>query len=503
MSETIELEPLGNISHVYMVGDSHCLKFADLTYRPVGTPYVFACQTEFIPSLFHNSLHLLKEGLKAAGFFDVNDEPCWLTIVPIDAFVKGRPVLSPAMVIFLGEADLQVIISQISGFDFELPDDPGYGIDFDSDPIDYDSVWQEVKNRFDPLVEAVESLRHYFPRLMWHGLPPRCRDDAKATRWSGSRSAARMRAKVTLMANRLLKSACARSGIPFIDVWDELSLDGYLRPDMDLDGLHLARPAADVSMRAVVSNLFDRTGPTAHPVRYARAKALSPAYAGPGLALQPSWTESGYVMTSVDVDAITQASSQLDFKKASQNIRACPEWVGFPRAGRPDISIAEPTTDVLRAAAVLLEQPDAKAALQVNDDKDFTVISFRIVESPAFCSTTAAVLPSPVGCRRAVLFLEGKGEFILELISGGIAETVQAKPGALIVCDNTRTWCHVASGDNTTRFAEIALMPRYPTHPFRVLAAGLSEWPCDPFYYPVGNMIAFPPFDGDLVYEQA
>jgi len=47
------------------------------------------------------------------------------------------------------------------------------------------------------------------------------------------------------------------------------------------------------------------------------------------------------------------------------------------------------------------------------------------------------------------------------------------------------------------------LMPRYPLHPFRVAWAGLNDWPADPFHYTVRDMVAYPPFETDLVRERA
>ena len=361
----------------------------------------------------------------------------------------------------------------------------------------------QLEQRLAPFVDILRTLRRSFPRLMLHGLPPRGRDDDRAVRWSfGAPCAAAVRAKLTLAANRYLAAACAAIDVAFIDIYDQLSLDGYLRPEFDLDGLHIGRAATEVSLKAVTANLFDRTGPTAHPLRYARALELSPVYDDRPLEDQAGWAEGGYVVADLGGRTAAEFEEPLRFIPEPRNTRACPEWVGHPRAGRAGIAMAEPSRALVERAARLLCTGAGRAALQVGEPKELTVTSFRPVELAAGRWTSAAVLPSPVGCRRAVLFLGGPGEFVLESVSGGVSARIPARSGSLIVCDSARVWCHLAAGDEAARFIEIALAPRDPRHPFRVIAAGLNEWPADPFHYPVAGMLAFPPFAGDLVHER-
>jgi hypothetical protein len=92
-----------------------------------------------------------------------------------------------------------------------------------------------------------------FPEVLIHALPPRTRDDARAARWTGGVTIPRaVRAKLTVLANRVLEGACARAGIAFVGDWEGLvGADGYLRPELDLDGVHLHQRAAAQSLAQI------------------------------------------------------------------------------------------------------------------------------------------------------------------------------------------------------------------------------------------------------------
>lgn len=107
---------------------------------------------------------------------------------------------------------------------------------------------------------------------MIHCLPPRSPDEAAAARWTGDVVVpAPVRAKLTVLANRVLAAFCAETGIPFIDTWAELTESGYLRPEFELDGFHLNRQAALVSLDRIAANLFDQTAGTWNASRYRHA----------------------------------------------------------------------------------------------------------------------------------------------------------------------------------------------------------------------------------------
>jgi len=47
--------------------------------------------------------------------------------------------------------------------------------------------------------------------------------------------------------------------IPLIDTWPELAQDGYLLPQYDIDGMHLSREAALVSLQKIIDCLTGST----------------------------------------------------------------------------------------------------------------------------------------------------------------------------------------------------------------------------------------------------
>ena len=53
-----------------------------------------------------------------------------------------------------------------------------------------------------------------------------------------------------------------------LDVWPEVTRDGYLRPEYELDGVHLAREANLISLRAMVEHALNNTPPIRNVERY-------------------------------------------------------------------------------------------------------------------------------------------------------------------------------------------------------------------------------------------
>jgi hypothetical protein len=503
---------LDGITPLYLIGDSHCLQYTEVMFENDQPLLKFGCKTKFFFDLpaeryFQDGSpnSMVVDSLKSEGILNREGNPGWLVPDASSTYLSGRPAHAPIMVLFGGEVDIQYLLSKLGNeFDFELPDDPGYGVDFDKQPMSFESVRNRIAAAFDPLIAALQWLRPSFPRMMVHALPPRSRNEEWAARWSFRVSVdAPIRAKIALAANRYLRDACGRLDIPFIDPWDFLSLDGYLRAEFDLDGLHVNRTALTKSLELIVGAILDRTGPTANNIRYEALKFHSPAYQGPVHPEANDWADQGFVFDNLGGPAAAGLEADCSFEPVSGNEWASPDWVGYPRTGRPGGSVARPSEAMIEKAARLLCVGHGRTVLQAGDAKEFTVINFRPFEIDDGASVLVSSLPTPRGCRRALMFLGGAGSIQLIDNSGATAVERSVRAGSIVVYDPGRVNCRARAEGDAARFAEIMLIPRYPFQPFRVVAAGLNDWPADPFQYSVGGLTAYPPFETDLIRDRA
>jgi hypothetical protein len=407
-------------------------------------------------------------------------------------------------VFFAGDVDMQNLFAQLGNdYDFELPGDTLYGVNFDKQPMPYQAVRERVDRMLRPFLDAMYMLRPLFPRTMVHALPPRSIDNERSQHWSfGVYVDAPLRAKLTLVANQIMAETFAGLDIPFIDLHDQISEGGYIRPEYDLDGLHLSRKAVLLSLEAITGSLYDRTAVTGNNGRFELLRNVATDYAGDGHPAAGAWETTRYVVGDVG-PGLSRFAEDLQFLPQPANKNARQDWVGYPRAGRPGVSIAEPSDAMLEAAARLFCIGAPRALLQVGHAKTLTIVHLRPIELAPGAITRESILPTPYGCRRAILCLDAAGMVILETLDGQPLDEIQSSNGKLVVFDAVRIRGYAVAGGQAARFVEIGLAPALRGHPFRVVATGLNDWPVDPFHYSVAGLRAFAPFSGDFVIERA
>jgi hypothetical protein len=485
---------LGHLSPVFMVGESHCLVFGDVRFQPLWSDQEFHCRTAFLPTLraAHyfpgDVLHTdLTDGLRSAEILNRYLHPAFLRSLPAAAQLAGAPLIAPPIVLFAGDMDLHGMFAQFAAeLDFELPDDPGYGIDAGRDPVPWAAVRLRLTDTFTPFLAAVRHLRSVgFSRLMIHCLPPRTADDMRAASFtSGVVVPASVRAKLTVAANRLLAAFCAQERIGFVDTWPELAENGYLRPEFDLDGVHLNRESVPVSLGHIAARLFDHTRGTANPSRYEQAVAD----AGPYRGADPhgtQWTEHGAVAGRQNPDVADDLDRTFALQPDAPNRHARPDWAGWPRPGRPGAAVAEPDEQTLDRAVKIFAQDEARALLHAGADCELTIVGFRQIR---VAPPIEPVDDVPPGVRRAVLFLAPFSPY---------------EKGSLVVYDPSRFRFDGSAGDGELDLIEFTLVPRLAGQPFRVVWSGLCDWPADPFQFSVRGMTAAPAFDDDVVTVRA
>ena len=509
----MSVELLGAVTPIHMVGESHSLSFSNLLFRPEWSQETFLCHTRFFPTLLaaqYSTQQTLNaefvDGLVAEGILDKAMRPAFMHAGPSAAYIAGMPIMSPAVVFFAGDMDLHQVFLQIANkFDFKLPVDSVYGVDTDKQMLTHTVVRDQIVSFMSPFLDAIDRLRTMnFSRLMIHCLPPRTADNIAASRWTpGTVVNAPVRAKLTLVVNRLIEGFCAKSGIAFIDTWPEMTENGYLRPEFELDGVHVNRKAALISLDKISAHLFDQTSTIWNPARYLQASLQADAYTSINNDLRSKeWQEVGLVAGRVNAGVVANLCRRLSFDLSQQNIHARPDWIGWPRAGCSGITLAEPEESTLAEAATILGQDEGRAILHAGAERELTIISFRPVRfSPAIKNFDT--LPAPPGARRALLYPSENSRVSFETLDGCVIPCPAAHRGSLIVYDPQRVRFRIGSSQDSLDVVELALIPRLSGQPFRIVWAGLCDWPADPFQFSVSNMKAFPAFNGNVFRERA
>lgn len=505
---------LGTPTPIYLIGESHTLIFRNLLFRATGGEQLFQTRTRYLPHVLAQNFcdpvartfrQDFLEAFRAEELLRSDLSPAHHSFdgsTISGAWMEKRAIVAPAIVLCIGDLDIHHLLSQFADYDFELPDDPHYGVDRTKRPVAYSTIRAQMEKLLSPFIEGLRMLRAFgFTRMLMHCVPPRTPDDAATLRWTKAHKS--VRAKLTVIANQLLARECAAIGIPFIDVWPEMCQDGYLRPEFDLDGTHLTVAAAQVSLEKIVASLREHTWDTHNLARYQHAATQAPRHVQAVAVERPL---PGVSVGQLDVSAQTL----LSLEASPDGYRALPElaprldWVSTPAASRAALLTAQPSAEQLALAAQLLGQGVGQAVLHGDVDYAMTVSSFR--PSRIAAGSAPQVLARAAkssGVRKAVLRLGGDGVIGFASIAGETVHVMSTEPGALTVYDPAATLCTLDPTLGDISLVEIALMPLATSEPFRVVWSGLQEWPLDPFQYGVAGMTAAPPFDGPQVTVRA
>ena len=251
---------------VYVFGDSHSLAYRNAFVSDQMTGETIATRVRYFTP----------EGCTAETFFSETRgfhpdlisalEHEWLTrggrpvhssFDPYDLFhtyTTGLPQSPPLILISCGDIDLRRDILSFlqSDRDFVLPDDTVYPTS-DVPLIPYDLCLRRLEARMSLLVRGLVALRSYgFMRTFLHCIVPPTMDDELFERVNKFRCPVNTRYKAAVLCNRYLAGQCRAKGIPFIDIWPDVTTDGYLRKEFELDGVHLAPASVQFSLRQVL-----------------------------------------------------------------------------------------------------------------------------------------------------------------------------------------------------------------------------------------------------------
>ena len=307
-----------------------------------------------------------------------------------------------------------------------------------------------------------------------------------------------------MLANRVLAKLAAEHDVALIDIWPETSVDGYLRPEFDLDGMHLSREAALISLKKITDRMFDARWGLSNLGRYLwLERERSPKRR----AAQPDerWTQHGFAIRALNADS----AAALRMREQAPDLRSqapCDrlDWVAAPLPQIAGMRVASPDEEQTALAKQLLEEASTNRLLQVGSNTELTVTACKGFVLPPDTSTRITPLVKerfPV--RKALLSLGGEGTITLNDQSGQCIHELSPEPGVLLVYDPQRLQCQLTTQAQALELLDLALVPRHLEQPFRVVASGLNDWPVDPFQFSTQGMSAVPPIDGDYMLVRA
>jgi len=275
----VRIDAVTKPTPIYVLGDSHVLGFKDLFFRDsyTGGDYytVSRYYSGFAAGGVSSGGALVPAFVKALEYEGLLKEgrAAHLRVGPMDlavAYASGSAQVPPLIIVFCGDIDLRGNLLQYlkDECDLILPFEAPYPAT-GKPPLPYDVALQLVQERLEPLVAGLKTLHDLgLVRTYLHTIAPPTLNAELFRQVHGFDCPAATRYKAAVMYNRFLTRRCKELGVPVLDVWPEVTRDGYLLPEYELDGVHLAREANPISLRALVEHALNNTPPIRNVERY-------------------------------------------------------------------------------------------------------------------------------------------------------------------------------------------------------------------------------------------
>lgn len=133
--------------------------------------------------------------------------------------------------------------------------------------VPYRQIESHVRNELQGIAQGLQWLKATGFRVALHELPPPGNSDHSFEQISGFACHFQNRLQLTRWVNRSLAEICQQVDVPLISLWDQVWDGKQLKSEYLLDGIHLNRAAATLSMQQLWQQFF------AAPV-YPRESAL-------------------------------------------------------------------------------------------------------------------------------------------------------------------------------------------------------------------------------------
>lgn len=543
-----ENEILG-LMPIYAVGDSHVLPLKNMVIRHEATRQLVAVRSKYISGLsaagffdaskeeFHPEFikFLEYEGLVREG------RAVHLSRSETDfniAKASAQPMTPPLLLLSMGDIDVRggIMPKLRDEYDFIPPFETRIPV-LDKPLLPWNIVERFVEESIKPVTLGLKRLfAAGFTRVYVQGVVPPTQDEPRVEELHGYACPLSVRTKLVMAFNRELSKRCQEAGAVFLDVWPQLTDGLYLRAEFEVDGVHVPPRAARYYVDAVLEHAINCQWLAANYVRhemfYRMACGLSPFEED-----RPAKTplEHGLRQLLAEVNRPPRTSTTLAPQAAvnpaagfanhiaefrNKGITVIPldktkaiQWLAAETIDR-DVGNRHPAWDW---AGNTIEpfSKDMQSGLpseQLVDDltslfsgEDFQNLFSEILGCNAMIGSCrvfkslphpgAGIGPQfwhedgcPSGVIRGVLYLTDVNEFAgpFQYKDGDGEHSVLGEAGSLLIFDANRLSHRGSPPTKFTRAAiDFVFMPRLPGQPFRLVVAGMNNWPADPFCYSV------------------
>jgi hypothetical protein len=502
---------------LFVVGDSHTVAYSDLLFEYAGTRYITRAKycRGVTAQTFTNARGELHPALVEALASEllVTRTPDGLLAdhrILGDLAVgiaRERTRTAPVICIFAGDVDLRtVFLDGFTALDFELRDAPPDRSPESNDveKVPYRVVRAYAERLLEPLFAGLRALAELgFKNLYLHSLPPPTVDDDLFERLNGFRANVSVRYKATYLFNRLLAEFAQRDArVRYVDLWPATTLEsGVLNPEFALDGTHLNRRAAALTVEYILTDL-ERRRSSSDDARYRElASAARGAKAAEGFALpdvRQRFAAEGLLHFDIGPERAERLRSLV--KTGRYQIDAPPPGWAYdplePNSGHRSIL----TIEFLRELATVVYATELRDALAACFGYDPTLLNVRLFHSvgneklDSAAPAQFAPLAFPPDVFRGALYLDdctdiSMGPLVVQ--RDGQAAMIFGSAGMLLVFDPHRIpLCPVAEVATRANNLDLVFGPRLPGTPARVIAApGNALWPIDPNEVTVGDSL--------------
>jgi hypothetical protein len=274
-------EPTETVLHVYVIGDSHALPYRNLMFRDKWTGQWVSVRSKYVSGLAANGLFnseteefhpdlirfLEHEGLVRDG------RATHLSTDQIDfaiAQAAGQSVRPPLLLIIVGDIDIRAAIMPIlkDTHDFVPPFEMTLGV-LDRPLVPWDILDEAIERHIAPTIAGLRQLINCgFNRLYVQAVVPPTTNEARVRELHGYDCPVSVRTRLVACFNRKLSAECEAIGVTVLDNWPALTELGMLRPELEVDGVHLPPRAAWWFVEALLEHAVNRQWFAVNHIRY-------------------------------------------------------------------------------------------------------------------------------------------------------------------------------------------------------------------------------------------
>lgn len=273
---------LERVQPIYVIGDSHVLPYRNMVFRESFTGSWIVVKSKYVPGLSANNfldatteeLHpgvlqfLEYEGLVREGRAShlATDETTFAI-----AQASSQPQTTPLLLLSVGDIDVRLgVVGHLLGstHDFVPPFETNLPLQ-DLPLVPYDVIEATMLRLIAPLAAGVRQLiASGFTRIYMQSVVPPTTNEVRFETMHGFRCSVSVRTKLVMVFNRLLAAQLTPAGVKVLDIWSNLTANGFLRADLEVDGVHLPPRAARQYLDALIAHAIDCQWKATNYVRY-------------------------------------------------------------------------------------------------------------------------------------------------------------------------------------------------------------------------------------------